>query len=828
MPYKLSGKCVHKENADGSLGEQVQCFDTEEEAANYLKALYANVEDARHLVVIRTDAGEDWVLDVLGVPYGGPWDGKDSYGTFWDDETEMHEDKYGLPPIVYYHGLNPDGSPAGSPEYIGKALSRERKSDGTWFKVMLDKTSEYAKRVWEAAKKGLAAASSGTAPHLGRIADNGHVDEWPVVELSVFDVNKTQKPANPYAVVMPATRAVYEQAGLDFDPFLRDDNESASRGGIDHSGTQGQSKVVNETPPGVFDVASKLKRKGLRTMTPEQLREIIGGLVEQFASALIEKLTGAAAGGEQRAGEETPPVPPEEEKAMQAEAIRAITDKAIEAVQKDTGFKTATEATIRDLAKQVLSANQESLFEVGARAALEKVEKERKASDDAAKKAIEAAQRAAPPVSKRDDLGGHTPGSRIEVGEDLKYAHLTFEEMALGLQMIRSEYPAGQRLKAADIVSDGYLRSLAARAIKVGEEKRKDPKDEVYIRAQLRANEIDAPSNTGFGLEWVGEVWSTKLWEKARNEALFYSTMQAKGMWEQEVPQGAATVQIQTEGSDPTVYSFPGTTDVDATGRPTVSVKTSPFGTGTVEAGPGRLGVASAFDVVLEEDSVIPILPQINKQLQAKMVETIDQAMINGDEATGANTNINLIDGTPGTGLSRPYYLNNGGVLYYPLVTNTALKRDASGQFSLDDFRLTLKLLANQFREKRGNLLYLMDSDAHLTALAFPELATSDVRPTKATIESGMIRDIYGIDVLVSGFMALANSAGKIPAAGGTLGRLALVYAPYWAFAWKRQIKIEQDYDALAQTKVVVATMRFDFVVRGADASAVTYDIGIA
>lgn len=48
MPYKLSdnGLCVHKQNADGSMGGLVKCHNTPEEAAAHMAALYANVEDA--------------------------------------------------------------------------------------------------------------------------------------------------------------------------------------------------------------------------------------------------------------------------------------------------------------------------------------------------------------------------------------------------------------------------------------------------------------------------------------------------------------------------------------------------------------------------------------------------------------------------------------------------------------------------------------------------------------------------------------------------------------------------------------------------------------
>ena len=44
MPYMKKGKCVYKKNQDGSKGKKVGC--TEGSVDDYLKALYANVDDA--------------------------------------------------------------------------------------------------------------------------------------------------------------------------------------------------------------------------------------------------------------------------------------------------------------------------------------------------------------------------------------------------------------------------------------------------------------------------------------------------------------------------------------------------------------------------------------------------------------------------------------------------------------------------------------------------------------------------------------------------------------------------------------------------------------
>lgn len=46
MPYRLKGNCVHKVNADDSLGEMVKCHDSEEDAKAHLAALNINVQES--------------------------------------------------------------------------------------------------------------------------------------------------------------------------------------------------------------------------------------------------------------------------------------------------------------------------------------------------------------------------------------------------------------------------------------------------------------------------------------------------------------------------------------------------------------------------------------------------------------------------------------------------------------------------------------------------------------------------------------------------------------------------------------------------------------
>ena len=87
---------------------------------------------------------------------------------------------------------------------------------------------------------------------------DGHIREWPVTELSIFDAVGNRQPANNYAVALPAMKAVYAQAGIPlpddieqaetdsaFGALLPEDAGTASAQGADVQDTKAATVIVN-------------------------------------------------------------------------------------------------------------------------------------------------------------------------------------------------------------------------------------------------------------------------------------------------------------------------------------------------------------------------------------------------------------------------------------------------------------------------------------------------------------------------------------------------------------------------------------------------------
>lgn len=225
--------------------------------------------------------GEAWELDILGLPFGGV-DSKDADGEWFAPDTQTHQDKFPLPPLVYYHGLDDDGKPTGDPEYIGKTTERRVDERGHWFRAVLDKGSELAKRVWEAAQQGIARASSGTAAHLRRVDGDGHIRQWPVVELSVFEAMNGKAPANPYAVAVPVAKAVYARAGLSL-PDEIELPEATPEDAAQVASADAVEATKNDIPDVTDQGVTEMEAEEFKTMLDEAMKPVLAKVDETKA-----------------------------------------------------------------------------------------------------------------------------------------------------------------------------------------------------------------------------------------------------------------------------------------------------------------------------------------------------------------------------------------------------------------------------------------------------------------------------------------------------------------------------------------------------------------
>jgi hypothetical protein len=216
--------CVPKMMDEGKDNEQ---------AVGACMGMWNNKNDAMKYqgLSLAVKAVGDWELDVLAIPFNS----KDSDGQWFDENTDIMPEAFSTPLAVYQHGIL-QGAKGLQDKLIvvGKTQSGtlKKKSDGWHIRLILDKAISVTKGMMEAAKRGMLAVSSGSISHLARLDVGGknimyekdrpgRISVWPFAEISLWEKgNGNLSPANHAALALPAMKAIYKDAGLQFPEIV--------------------------------------------------------------------------------------------------------------------------------------------------------------------------------------------------------------------------------------------------------------------------------------------------------------------------------------------------------------------------------------------------------------------------------------------------------------------------------------------------------------------------------------------------------------------------------------------------------------------------------
>lgn len=346
----------------------------------------------------------------------------------------------------------------------------------------------------------------------------------------------------------------------------------------------------------------------------------------------------------------------------------------------------------------------------------------------------------------------------------------------------------------------------------------------------IKADEIQQQDLTNYGDEWVAAAFSNVLWEKVRTGTQVVSKIPSIG-----IPEGHESINIPLESGDPTWFKVAEATDEGTSGWPDATITSSQMGTAEKTLTLVKMGCRTLFSGELNEDSIIPWVPQLRKQIVTSGAEQLEYAVIDGDITATASTNINDIAATGVQGGTELHLLFNG-FRKSPLVTTTANSRDG-GVLTEDDFLETLKLMgaAGVNSADVAKTSFLVDPNVYWKALALSVLKTKDVW-TQATLENGTLTGIWGYELLRSFFMHFksaarkANSAGKIDqdvTGNNTTGSILAVRWDQWMIGFRRLMTIETTRIARADTTEIVALSRLGMVQRDTEASAISYNLTV-
>lgn len=734
-----------------------------------------------------------------GVVYGSDQQ-RDTDGEYFTKDTNYALDWFDKRPLIYAHGL--DQSVKTMPFGVVDTLKQDDVglyAEGAfidpdtvkeWGQEQRKIHRWYMGEIKRMMNEGILYYSSGSVKHLVT-AVNGRIDDWPIIELSM-----TPAPAFPPIYSKTTTIQAFKSLPVSFDAADAETDALPEEPSAKEASAEADAPVVESDAPDAIDNEPKLETE--QPDTGETKAMDVNAVLNAVETALGITLT-----EEQRA------------QVMQALEADAPTEEAM-ATMTEAQTKAAVDA-----------------FAQKAIAAVGRAVNGQKATNgvvDAIKNLAQAAQ----PQSQVTG-NGHTGAARVEM-TDRRYDHLSAKDMVFGARVIADASVKG----IVAPPNEHFLRVTAEkldRAMEKGEHEGsyeagsiKDYVHDLARGAAIKSDEILATNLANNGTNWVGVAYSNQLWEAARNRVV-YQQLIAKGMMQLEVSQGQNSIYIPAEGSDPTWYTMVELNDETSDERAPVVVKGSTPTLNRRQLTPAGLGARVRWTDFMDEDSLVSLLPHYRSRMEITAAETLENVILNGDTDTSSSTNINLIDGTPSTDAKGrgAAYLAFNGLLKLALVTTTTLSRSAGGAISDEDYVQTLALLPSNEQEENDSLLFVVDPATYLASLRLAQVKTQSELGSAATILSGVLRQMYGIDLARSGQMAKANSAGKIPAAGGTLGRIALVRPDQWAIGFKRQVTTEVARDIEGGATVIVSTMRVAVQSRTTTGGvAVTYNVGVA
>jgi HK97 family phage major capsid protein len=322
----------------------------------------------------------------------------------------------------------------------------------------------------------------------------------------------------------------------------------------------------------------------------------------------------------------------------------------------------------------------------------------------------------------------------------------------------------------------------------------------------FKADELSYSTQTGFGDEWVPDLWSAQIWLKARQDNVILPLFRSL-----EMPSNPFELPI--EGTDPTVYFVPETTDETqlslGSGNP---VPDSKIGTGKVQLVAKKLALRVGFSSELVEDAITPVLNIYREQAMRAIANSMDFLLLNGDTVTAGTGNINTDDAAPG---STARYLAFNGLRKLPLVTNTANAVDMGNVApTLAKMRETRFKMEAKYSAKPQELGWIVDGGTYAKLLSIAEFLTMDKAGPLATALTGQIGFIDGIPVFVSAEMPLTMADGKVNTASGTndRGTAVCVYRPGWTVGYRRKIAVSVDYLPYYDSYQLTATVRLAFI----------------
>lgn len=341
-------------------------------------------------------------------------------------------------------------------------------------------------------------------------------------------------------------------------------------------------------------------------------------------------------------------------------------------------------------------------------------------------------------------------------------------------------------------VNDGIRESDLEEAVKRG--------DAMISRLQY-GTKLLTSTGSGTGDELVPADLSAELQRRMYMASSLYALLSA-----QEVQMPTQPYMLPISTTRPTFY-FESTEGQSAT-------ESTP-GTGNVTLDAKKFMAKVAFSYEINEDSIVPILPWIERLLGEAAADCFESALINGDDsATHMDSDTNAIAKAAEKAFK--------GLRKYALA-QTATKKDLStGGISAANLRAMLKQM-KKYAVRTQDLLLVCGIAGKNDLLGLSEVMTVDKAGNFATLFGSPLPAIWGVTIVDSARCREdLNASGVYDGTTTTKGSILFFNRTQFILGRRRDFMVEAQQDIDTQTTKVVASFRRAFVPLETPSSTVT------
>lgn len=380
-------------------------------------------------------------------------------------------------------------------------------------------------------------------------------------------------------------------------------------------------------------------------------------------------------------------------------------------------------------------------------------------------------------------------------------------------------------LSDAQYLSDEEVRSIDRQAID-DLFPRVNKRNQRAFEAAIRAMDT---AESGYGQQLIGAQYVGDLWEAARPESRVFGLMNSFEM------------------TAPTSY-LPVEVDIPEMLLVAESVANNSSNYGTSKTGSNRVSVSAKKFVIhqmwsgeMEEDSIIPFIPYLRRQLALALAHYSDSLVLNGDTTATATGNINSDDEAPA---ATKHFLAFDGIRHAGLVDNSGNSKALGAAITLADIAAARSRMVDYtylhdwgHPTSADDLIYVADPDTADAIAALDPVLNARIYNGGQNLLSGQVSAILGHPVISSIAVPKTEADGKVSydtPANNTKGQLVTFNRRGYVVGWRRRLKLETERIPATDQMRIVASLRMGFgrftptgAASGIESADVIYNISL-